>query len=1645
MIMIKAPIELKVRTDLMRGYDSFGERIAGNYALMGLEVGEEELLHMVNSPPEIYLADAGSATIGGNTFISSRNEEKYNIVNNMLNRILLSVNGELTYQDRIYITDALYKLGIRDDRKFMSQVQDMIHESHLEEAFLNNYFDLVVDRENRELRQQTLEMSKELVEKYVYDAERVREDTLSESILHRLQTGAIYQIVSNFNKSLSDTRVELQESMISEQENVARKLLVQNFVSNIVREEPEMFHRVEETGTAGDGEREILQQGTYGREERPGEILREEREFRTDHSERVYRESEETRTERESLRESEHTTAEIVYRREDATEGAPEEGSGTLQERVIVERERTTEPGITEHRTTEEIRTEQQPGTDERRSEEIGSVPSEQEGVIIEKGGSERITERVTEAGTSVTERTELQQSTERIGQYVTEQGEVLRTEHAKSELVFREGESREEHTETILDRRSEQLTEERDRITQRQDTETLIRERTEAVPGTEVRTESESEQLIRETETTQQVSGDVLSGSVSERVTEGESRITEQTEREQIFDHTDRYVTEQGEILRTELEGADIIYREAGTAGAEGSEEAAQQTLRETLRTELEQIRETGETAPGQEMVETTTDRILERTDRVTERPGSEVRTTEQRTLEQGRETLTEKERTEVLHETDRERLESQETLTEKERQQLTAEQRELREHTETAFGTERTETYVTEQGEILRTEHAGEDLIYREEGAAASAEQEAAEQDTLRESVRLELERIREAGETLPGQGVSERITEQIRETERSITERPGSEVRTTEQRTVEQEGDTLTERERTEVLHETDREHTASRETLTERERQQLTAEQRELRERTEAAFGTEQTETYVTEQGEILRTEHAGEDLIYREEGAAATAEQEAAIQETLRESVRSELERIRETGETLPGQGVSERTTEQIRETERSITERPGSEVRTTEQQTLEQGRDTLTERERSEILHERERERISSTETLTDRERQQLIHEQRELTERRDTEYRTEASETYVTETGGILRTEHAGEDLIYREEGAAASAEQEAAVQETLRETVRSELERIREAGEAISGQGVSERTEERIRESERSITERPGSEIRTTEQRTLEQGRETLTEKDRTQVLRETDRERISSTETLTDRERQQLINEQRELTERIGTEYRTEASENYVTEAGEILRTEHEGTELIFREGAETRMTEESEGRERDAVREILESKREQLTERERLERERSRSESRESLESSVRSELREQLRTERLRTQGAAGRPGEDGRTYERTERIFREEGVAAESAPVETPGRSIRETERYRSDNIYERELLEKEKTKTEVTEGLTSAVLLDVVKTLFHAGYERITKGDTWIEYRGALYHSAENTFNRLNVNLEEGSETLVNIRPEITETVNTEQVDFTDLHEVTEDVQDVAQIEQTIREMNEMNLQNVERYQQMVQTLKEIRPEKKRTGGIERTRQEALSLLDDEQALYESMSASENAQEEERREVFHEITRLFPDRSVEIFKVVEQYLENPEHAAGVGVTRNNVEAAAEEIRRITSAPVTIAEPMPEPMQTESTELVFRRNDRVTQEELQEVMESFRRSQELQRREIEQREQQMETDRRNTYTVTTNTARTLSRQQTEDIEALVSRGVRSQMGAISEQVLQKLEKKLKNEKIRRGI
>ncbi len=394
MITLKAPLELKTRTDFMKDHESFGERIAGNYSLIGIEIGEEELLHIVNSPPEIYIAEGGATTIVGNTLISSRNEEKLDIINNMLNRIMLSVNTELSYQDRAYITDALYKIGIKDDRKFMNEVRRMMNESRLEEDFINDYLSVTLDRENEELRIETLELSREIVERGLDAGLTLREQSLSQNIMRRLQTGAIYQIVANFNKSLDETRINLAEQMISEQENIAKEMLVQNFLTEMVREGADIYYREEagETGETGpEGEQEQREGALYR------ESTTQTERTRLSETERLLRESE-----RESILSlSEHERAELILREEAARSGEAEdtEGGATRESEpgteILSERERERylelQNSIRESRELREARLTEREGAEIVYREGSEGAPSDEAAGNI----TERLRERI--------------------------------------------------------------------------------------------------------------------------------------------------------------------------------------------------------------------------------------------------------------------------------------------------------------------------------------------------------------------------------------------------------------------------------------------------------------------------------------------------------------------------------------------------------------------------------------------------------------------------------------------------------------------------------------------------------------------------------------------------------------------------------------------------------------------------------------------------------------------------------------------------------------------------------------------------------------------------------------------------------------------------------------------------------------------------------------------------------------------------------------------------------------------------------------------------------------------------------------------------------------------------------------------------
>ncbi len=234
MLKIKAPIGLKCNTDFITVGDGFGNRVLGNYGVIGSGLNPEELLHLVNRPPEIYLGEGGITNLVNESNIQMHQQKKVEIINNFLNRVLVNTDVGLTYQDRVFVTNVLHQLGIKDEKYFMQQVENIKSEVNNTEELVNLYWNNLSHLEQvvREFREG------DTVDQSVHEGDtEVNEFHLHESIMNRLQTGAIYQIVQNFNENTEGDRyLSNAEYNLSEQKRITKNILL-NRLQNVIRHE----------------------------------------------------------------------------------------------------------------------------------------------------------------------------------------------------------------------------------------------------------------------------------------------------------------------------------------------------------------------------------------------------------------------------------------------------------------------------------------------------------------------------------------------------------------------------------------------------------------------------------------------------------------------------------------------------------------------------------------------------------------------------------------------------------------------------------------------------------------------------------------------------------------------------------------------------------------------------------------------------------------------------------------------------------------------------------------------------------------------------------------------------------------------------------------------------------------------------------------------------------------------------------------------------------------------------------------------------------------------------------------------------------------------------------------------------------------
>lgn len=202
MIKLSAPIKLNMGMPPFSVSRAFEEKLLSNYSLFSAQITPKDLLLLTTASLELPEAIGGMTTIAVDASSHSSRNMTLNIINNVVNRILMSERPDFTYQDRIYISTALKKFGVTDISEFMRQVHNLREETVSIQRLKNLY-------------QNNLSLFQHISGQVQEDGDQPRKEAeqagdyflpmpqyyLQSDIYHRLETAKIYQSVQAYNQS----------------------------------------------------------------------------------------------------------------------------------------------------------------------------------------------------------------------------------------------------------------------------------------------------------------------------------------------------------------------------------------------------------------------------------------------------------------------------------------------------------------------------------------------------------------------------------------------------------------------------------------------------------------------------------------------------------------------------------------------------------------------------------------------------------------------------------------------------------------------------------------------------------------------------------------------------------------------------------------------------------------------------------------------------------------------------------------------------------------------------------------------------------------------------------------------------------------------------------------------------------------------------------------------------------------------------------------------------------------------------------------------------------------------------------------------------------------------------------------------------
>ena len=204
MLTMGGPIQLKSVRQIGTPLEMFGERIRGNYEQLQGRISPAEILHFLSAPPELYMAGTDMTTLVNKQNGTEIQNLTISLVNNVLNRILVTEQMMFTYQDLVFVENIMKKIGVTDVQEFIRQVRRSKEEIGTVRELLSLYesgrdtLRLIWEYRVKHAQMQEIQEEEGEGEGEGEKEELEAADRLAAIVLKRLRTGDIYREVSRY-------------------------------------------------------------------------------------------------------------------------------------------------------------------------------------------------------------------------------------------------------------------------------------------------------------------------------------------------------------------------------------------------------------------------------------------------------------------------------------------------------------------------------------------------------------------------------------------------------------------------------------------------------------------------------------------------------------------------------------------------------------------------------------------------------------------------------------------------------------------------------------------------------------------------------------------------------------------------------------------------------------------------------------------------------------------------------------------------------------------------------------------------------------------------------------------------------------------------------------------------------------------------------------------------------------------------------------------------------------------------------------------------------------------------------------------------------------------------------------------------------